>query len=66
MCFLLVSLTELEKITVGYEQDFVSQKQIKSSNHVVAPVAQLQLNLVIHKVMSLFRYLLSPNWCCKG
>ena len=29
MRFLLVSLAELEKITVGYEQDFVSQKQIK-------------------------------------
>ena len=28
-----------------------------SSNHVAAPVAQLQLNLVIHKVVSLYRYL---------
>ena len=32
-----------------------------SSNHVVAPVTQLQLKLVIHKVMSLCRYLLLPH-----
>ena len=55
------------KITVdgavgGKGEDWLDQDFGRlSSNHVVAPVAQLQLNLVIHRVMSFCRYLLLPS-----